>query len=373
MKKVIVMLCAAAVLCLTGCKKENPAPETGSSTSAPAPTPTPTPTPESNSEGLYNPNCKIIRIETAYNGTSEEWDWDDNNRLQSVLDGDGAVRSAFTYDEHGRVSSVIRYGNQLSGTMGVTYNGNYISRISLVNGGAEVVGASISHNSNHKISSATLNLSDNYLINMFNMMLARYLTDSTGNSLAPEVDSLQGSMAFDWNGENVSMARMDVRFRVTVMLGMLKNVLSSLSSFGIDSTMLTYVDALPDNTPIIFKITARDTANYTSYDDKVNPFRHYMGNLEKLLQLDASMLSANNAIAGTVSGTASIAISAEITATVFGQTITQEIPFTTLNQPLPSSVLPLSVINNRYTYNSANYPVSVTNGEGISTTYTYAQ
>ena len=366
MKKVIVMLCAAAVLCLTGCKKENPAPETGSSTSAPAPTPTPTPTPESNSEGLYNPNCKIIRIETAYNGTSEEWDWDDNNRLQSVLDGDGAVRSAFTYDEHGRVSSVTRYGNQLSGTMGVTYNGNYISRISLVNGGAEVVGASINHNSNQKISSATLNLSDNFLINMFNMMLAQYLTDSTGNSLAPEVDNVQAGMNIDWNDENVRQIRMDVGFRVKIMWGALKGVVSNLGAFGIDSTMIAYANALPDNTPIIFNITARDTANYTSYDDKVNPFRHYMGNLEKLLQLDASMFSANNAIAGTVSGTASIALSAEIT--IYGYT--QEIPLTPtpLNRPLPSSV-----INNRYTYNSANYPVSVTNGEGISTTYTYAQ
>ena len=361
MKKVIVMFCAAALLCLVGCKKEDPTPAATSTTSSSSGGGGGTPAPESNQEGVYNPNCKIVKIET--NGeTTEEWDWDDNNRLQSVLDGNGSVRTTFTYDDN-RVNSVTRYGSQLSGTIGVTYSGNYISRISLVNGGADVVGATVSH-SNNKISGATLKMSDTYLMDMFNALLTQYVTDSVGNSLAHEVDNVQGSMNIDWNGENVRQIRMDVSFRVKILWGALKGVISNLSAFGVDSSMIAYANALPDNTPIIFNVTARDTANYTSYDSKVNPFRHYLGNLENLLQLDASMFSANNAIAGTVSGTANIAISAEIT--VFGYT--QEVPFTTLDRPLPSSV-----ISNSFTYNSDNYPTSVTDSEGNITTYTYQQ
>lgn len=361
MKKIIVLLFAAALLCTTGCKKDDPAPVANSSNSGNGNGGT-TPPAEINREGMYKPNGKIVNIVSSGNGTAEVWNWE-NGQLQSVSESGGDLLADFSYKTDGRVSSVTRYGSQFSGTMGVTYNGEYISRISLMNGDSEVAGASVSHNANNKVGSASLNLSDNYLLDIFNSTLSQYLSDTA--NLAPQVDSVQGNLAFDWNGENVSAARMGLSFRVKIMWGTLRGMLTNLSALGVDTSAF---NLLSDDTPIIFKITARDTAYYTAYDNKVNPFRHYLGNLENLLQLDASVLSANNVKAGTISGTVTVEIKAEISASILGQTFTQVIPLYSTSQPLPSSV-----IDNTYIYNSANYPTSVTDSEGNVTTYTYAQ
>ena len=350
MKKIFALVCTAAMLCMMGCTKEkqqdNNDATNGSNNGGGTPPPTVV-----EKEGLYNPAMRITNIVYGDNTPAERWEWG-STQLQSVKENDGSVLMSFGYDATGRVNSIERNISEWGGTLGVYYSGDYVDRITLEQGGESVVEALVQHNNNHQVSGASLDLSDSYLLDIFNSALEEYIgNDSAENLPAPTIDNAQASIAFDWAGRNVSASRMNVAFQATVSLGTIKQYILPFLS-GTDSLMLA---AFPDRTPITFHVTMNDTASYI-YDDKVNPFRHYMGKLFDLANLDVEMLSANNVREKNHTGALSLEISVSI-----------------LTLPAYSYSLPDRSKSFTYRYNDGNYPTSVTDQDEVITTYVYQE
>ena len=136
MKKILVALCAVALIGLTGCKKDNVAPEEPSAESGSGQSDPERP-PQSGTwadiPGVYSPAAKIVTVNE--DGTlSETWRWEDD-LLKVVKSDDGSEKVRFTHDERGRVKTMTINGEgRISGTVNVSYNGDQISRMSLMNG-----------------------------------------------------------------------------------------------------------------------------------------------------------------------------------------------------------------------------------------------
>ena len=246
-------------------------------------------------------------------------------------------------------------GTQLSGTLHVDYSGDYISNLTVSNNGMQVLAAQVQHDDNsHKVSGAMLDMSEDLLLDLFNMLLAQFLNDSTGSgNVATSVDNVTGSVAFQWEGNNVSQARLNVGFRVESTVGTLVNLIGeeNLEMFG---SYAQYLTLLPDNQPLYFDVTVGDTVDYT-YDNKVNPFKNYLG------RVHISCLSANNMNLEVHSGNAHVAIST----TILYQTV-----------QVYQTSYPLPIGSNSYEYmeyNAAGCPLRIRDDGGVVTEIQYME
>ena len=364
MKKVIVALCALAMLGLVACHKDEEATQQPGGETPVTPTPTPTPTPPAtNQEGVYNPGAHIVTI--SVNDTArEQWSWTDG-RLVSVTDGtSSSEKMHYTYDDNGRISSItLNATGAMSGDLGVTYSGDYISSMNMVSGGTQLVAMQVSHNSANKVSSALLTLEDNLLLDIFNSVISQFTGGGDGDDFVTGIDSTSASVAFSWNGDNVRTAIINVKARLATTLGQIGSLIDDFSIFGsYGSTLQALVTYMPDK-PVYLRVAMADTVAYT-YDDHVNPFRHNLGRLipsDMSISVDVSALSANNATSEMHSAGATL----DVLIALMGSTPTQ----------VYNTDYPLDVRNNnyRYDYNDAGYPVSVTDQEANVKTYTYQQ
>lgn len=343
-----MMLCTAALLLTVGCKKEEQHNNTSSGGNEPQ---------RDLREGAYDPVCKITGVTYNDGSTPEVWSWQDG-KLQNVNQD-----VLFAYRSDGRVDNVtvnnlslgdLLPGTQLSGTMSVNYSGDYISSIVVENAGTQVLTAQVQHNSNNKVSGASLVLDNELLLDLFNMMLAQFLGDSANSDDAvSSVDNVDGNVAFTWQGENVSQARLNVSFRVTSTVGTLVDLVGeeNLSMFG---SYAQYLTMLPDNQPLYFNIAVGDTVDYT-YDNKVNPYKNYLG------RVHISCLSQNNMDMEMHNGLINVAISTSL----FGSMIQ-------LYQT--SYALP---IDNKYyeysSYNNAGCPLRMVDQDGVVTEFQYME
>ena len=351
MKKLFVALCAVAMVAMVACKKDPVSPDPDNHDQ---------PGEFDNREGAYDPVCKIVAVNYDDGTASDEWIWEDD-KLQRVNQD-----VLFTYRADGRVGSVqlqnIETGGLLpveglAGTMNVSYNGEYISTLSVNSNGTEVFSVQVQHNGNNKVSGATIDLSDNLLLELFNTMLAQFLGDSaSSDNMVTGVDNVSGNISFSWNGDNVNQALMALGFRVATTLGTLVNVIGedNLSMFGENASTLAMFATMFPNQPLYFNITVGDTANYT-YDNQVNPFRHYLG------RLDISALTANNVLTEQHNGNAHITINT----TLGGQNM--QIYETDYPLPLESSY------NEYREYNAAGCPLRVIDINGVEITYQYME
>lgn len=349
MKKIITMLCCATLMLMAGCKKEEQPNNQGS---------TPQSQQHDEREGAYDPVCKISGITYSDGSEAEVWSWQDG-RLQHVNQN-----VMFSYLSDGRVDQVdianlslgeLLPGTQLSGTLHVDYSGDYISNLTVSNNGMQVLAAQVQHDDNsHKVSGAMLDMSEDLLLDLFNMLLAQFLNDSTGSgNVATSVDNVTGSVAFQWEGNNVSQARLNVGFRVESTVGTLVNLIGeeNLEMFG---SYAQYLTLLPDNQPLYFDVTVGDTVDYT-YDNKVNPFKNYLG------RVHISCLSANNMNLEVHSGNAHVAIST----TILYQTV-----------QVYQTSYPLPIGSNSYEYmeyNAAGCPLRIRDDGGVVTEIQYME
>ena len=344
------MLCFATLLLAVGCKKEEQNQNQGSGNSDPY-------AQHDQREGAYDPVCKITGV-TYNDGTEAEvWTWADG-KLQHVNQN-----VQFTYRSDGRVDRVdvanlslgdLMQGMALSGTMQLNYSGDYISSIAVTNSGTQVLAAQVQHNSNNKVSGATLEMSNDLLVDLFNMVLAQFLNDSTatGNAVTA-VDNVSGNVAFQWDGNNVSQARLNVGFRVESTVGTLVDLVGeeNLSMFGTYGQYLTF---LPDNQPLYFTVSVGDTVDYT-YDNKVNPYKNYLG------RVHISCLSANNMDMEVHNGNANVIISTTILGSMMQLYET-------------NYALPLNNKSYDYEqYNSANCPTRMVDQDGVVTLIQYME
>ena len=111
MKKILVALCAVALIGLTGCKKEEVKPNepavvnNGGGQGGQQEPPVDTVPQElvwADIPGVYSPSAKIVTVNED-DALSETWSWE-NNLLKVVSAADGSEKVRFTHDERGRVN-----------------------------------------------------------------------------------------------------------------------------------------------------------------------------------------------------------------------------------------------------------------------------
>ena len=363
MKRLLAAMCAVALLGMTACQKDDLTPEpTATQNQGSGETPQ-TPT-ETDRAGVYAPGSKIVSI-SVDGELSEEWNWEDG-KLMSVSNAAGQDKVNFTYGADGRVNTMtVNATDMLSGTVTMTYSGESLSRLAL--DGANSVTAQLTNNANNKVTKATLDLGDidlSTLLGMFQSAVSEFVGDGDMSGVITGVDSISGSMDFGWAGANVSTTITTIGARLATTIGRVAAVMPSSSEFY--STLQQIAQSNPDM-PLFIKVTLSDTSRY-SYDQKVNPFRHYMGNMvaveNNVPHFNVAALSANNVTEERRSASVKLGVATVIS--IMSNEIYQTLYNT--DKPMYSTESAYS-----YSYRSDNYPETVTGDSGQTTTYTYQQ
>lgn len=356
-------MCAVALLGMTACQKDDPNPEpTATQNQGSGETPQ-TPA-ETDRAGVYAPESKIVSI-SVDGELSEEWNWEDG-KLMSVSNAAGQDKVNFTYGADGRVNTMtVNATDMLSGTVTMTYSGESLSRLAL--DGANSVTAQLTNNASNKVTKATLDLGDidlSTLLGMFQSAVSEFVGDGDMSGVITGVDSISGSMDFGWAGANVSTAITTIGARLATTIGRVAAVMPSSSEFY--SILQQIAQSNPDM-PLYIKVTLIDTSSY-SYDQKVNPFRHYMGNMvaveNNVPHFNVAALSANNVTEERRSASVKLGVATVIS--IMSNEIYQTLYNT--DKPMYSTESAYS-----YSYRSDNYPETVTGDSGQTTTYTYQQ
>lgn len=365
MKKILVALCAVALIGLTGCKKETVTPKetttesgggqgpidpgTGGGTSTWADIP-----------GVYSPAAKIVVV-LEDDVVSETWTWD-NELLEKVNDANSSEKMRFTHDGQGRVQTMTINGEgQMSGTVNVSYNGNQISRMSLMNGSSEVFGATLTY-SDSKVTKGEFDMSDNMILEMFNSMLAQYLGggEEGTQDMVTGIDQVKGDINFAWDGDNVNTAVLGVSARLKTTLGKIVELIPDMSIFGEYGSTIQAIATMFPNREVYIKVSMNDTAEYTYNTSYKNPLRRYLGGAftmdGNMPRFEVATLSRNPQAHEYHHGSAA----AEISVQLYGSSA---VPVWDKSMPIPSS-------DRSYNYSttrSDGYPESVDNGISIKT------
>ncbi len=374
MKKILVALCAVALIGLTGCKKDNVAPEeqttansgnTGGGSGGGTPA---------------TPLAKIARIDTN-NVLYETWNWQDE-QLVSINNGAGVEKTSFTYDNSGRVETMTVGGSDmLSGTMHVGYNSNGVSELSLVRNGVSIIVANLSYSAG-KLSRADLDIDTVSLMTLFRAALPQILDSyypglgqmvSANMDGESTIDSIKAYMTFDWRStNNVKFIKIEISARVNTTLGQIATLLNG--NFSMFGQYASIVEAMATSNPeqeVHLNAVMTDKGNY-EYDSHTNPFLHYLGHLidikDYLPSFNVATVSTNNTNTENHEGTAKVSVST---------TIIEDIPFLgPMEVPVTIPVVNQEMYNTTttytYTYREGDgYPLTVTDNDGNTKTYTY--
>ncbi len=341
MKKIMFLLCAAALMGVGGCSKDD---EKSSSNSDDDVT-----FEELDVEGMYGPGKRILSV--AENGTSvESWVWQDGRLIAVNNSSTGEPQSSFTYGSDNRVQSVTLadnsnielVGDLLNGTFAVDYNGEHVNKLTLTRNAVQLVEAQLSRNTSGKVSRLDLTFNDAVILPVVNTLIGQ-VAGNSANIPAITLSDATGRIDFSWVGNNVIQARLNVGINANTTKGAIMN--SALANYL--GSLATYLAYVPDNTPIVFNITLSDTADY-DYDSHHNPFRHFLG------QIDISTLSTNNITSESHSAGATIkaGVSAALMVPLFSYPIRQ------------------GATTYTYTYENG-YPATVTASDGTVKGYIY--
>lgn len=358
MKKIMMAVCAVAVLSLTGCKKDKVEPDNPSGPQYPT------------GEGIYIPSHKIASLEVD-GLTTETWTWDDWKLVSIVNESDNGTLNSFGYNEYRLASaSTTIYGLPVS--FNYVYTGDKLSSITA----GEMATINVIHGTNDKISRLTIEI-DNQLLNMLlNMLLGMLNNGDDGDMVAANplvsllgrpvleemahlcadqvkgqkitIGSTEFTVDLAWQGDNVSQMYVSAQISGTATLGEIRSIINLDSLAGSFASILS---ALDDDTEIPLAIDLRDTSVF-AYDANHNPYCGFYG------RLDPSVFSAANVTSATNSGSATI--TATLTVPVLG------------NLPIPYTYpIEAGTTNVSYTYNNDGYPLTATDDEGATTYFNY--
>lgn len=357
MKKIILAFCALAMVAMVSCKKDDPKPGNGTTPGNP-------PAAEQQREGEFSPAAKIHYVEVD-GQPSEEWVWVEGllNTVRTA-NGNGAYTDAirFTYDGK-RVSELTYMGSLMSGTLSVEYSGDYMSAISLVRDGVQLLSAHLDHNSQDKISHMEISIDSAYINELLDQLTGGFSFGKGPDVMAKAVtavakaagdsklafNSADASVDIEWDGDNASRMMATVSVNGSVTLNEINSVMDLSSYLGEYSGILL---SMFGDMPLPLTLTVGDTIDYT-YDTGHNPMQGYMGSF------DVSMFSANNVLTSNSYGM----MSATLSINLMG--FSQEVPF---SYPIPSSA-----VSHTYTYNEAGFPLTVTDSDSRVTAYTYME
>lgn len=342
MKRIIAIVCAAAMLSLTACHKDKEKDNTSSNTPA-----------QPQGEGIYNPGAKIGSITYSDDTPDETWQWEGDQLM--AISTDGQTNGTLFDYQNGRVSSVTTEVMGIYADVMLNYNSEkYIQGASVMVSGFEAIGVQVRHNSQKKVDRLTLDI-DNTVLNAVLQFLMEMMGDS--NSIFPfmspapanKVTIDDNSFVADifWTGNNATRVIINASISLTTTLNELPRELIE-SQLG---EMTDVALALIGDNPLPVELTLCDTIDYT-YDNQKNPLKGFLG------KVDIAALSANNV--ESTYNTGGVSITATISLGVMGQ-----YPFS-YDYPLE-----LGTKYYEHEYNSNGWPVSITDDEGNTTVYNY--
>lgn len=342
MKKVLLMVCAASVLMLTACNKDNNEPNGGNNGPQPE---------EVKGDGVFRPAKKISRV-VSNNAVTQEWQWSDGD-LQSIQASDnGSTQplSTFSYMNH-RLASMVTTVQEMPMQVGYVYSGEKLTSISAGSGGFEAINLSVEHDASDKISRLTGSV-DESLLGILSQFLGDggfggFFQKASGSKL--NLEQVDVDATLQWQGDNVSQRLMNATVAGSITLGEIRQYINIDSLAGSFSPILA---AIGDSTELPLTLTMSDTCTYT-YDSHHNPYYGFLGDME------FSRLSANN-VTSQIS-------SASVNVTITLQTILGSFPIP-FSYPMGSTN-----ISYDYTYDADGYPLTVVDSEGTQTQYTYLQ
>lgn len=349
MKKFVVALCALAMLGVVSCKKE----KEDSSDQSPIPVYT---------EGCYQPVAQIATI-TEDGALAEEWVWSGKNLDHIALAAGGQV--LFNYS--GNYISKVTNTGAMAEEIRYYYTDNAITKCEIYYNNALAISMDLLHNAAGKISSATMTIDDNFLLNMFgsmfgqgfalekvlgeknlrNMsMLAKLERNAAGKF---EVGDKNFSMTLVWDGD-------DVRQQIvngTVIFNISSDDLDQLLSIlPIPDEAQQYVQLIQlamamGGGKLPLTMTVNDTINVT-HDANYNPKFCFWGEM-----FSPENLSLHNVLTETNSGATKLGMS------LMGQNADLfSYPFEGYTEYI-------------YQYNDKKYPTQVSGDKNII--YTYKQ
>lgn len=363
MKKILVALCAVALVGFTACKKDKVAPDEptyqgSGNQGGQGGQNDPPQTGWADKPGVYSPSAKIDSV-LEEGILTETWTWE-NDLLTAVSDANGNEKVRFTHDNQGRVKTMtVNSESMASGTVNVNYNGDKISSLSLMNGTEEMLSATLSY-SGDKISGGELDVSDNMILELFNTMVAQFLGGSDAEDMVTGIDEVMGSVSFNWNGDNVSESFLSISARLKTTLGKIVEMIPDMSVFGSYGTVIQNLASIYPDREVYIKASMKDTANYSYNSNIKNPMRR---NLGAAISLDGYMPSFE-VITMTQDPLAheqhNSSANAEILIQLYGNN-----PTSVYEQSLP-----LASDETSYTYTSTRadgYPETVDDGASIKT------
>lgn len=331
MKKILLAVCAIAVVSLTGCKKDDPTPE-------PQPT---------TGEGIYNPEAHIATVSND-DGT-QHWVWAGSklDRIESRdLEGEAAGVQQFSYNGN-RVSSITQTVEGIETETRVTYSGNLISAIGIYTDGNRSVNAAVSHNAGNKINRIDLDVDASYISTLLGDLIGDIDLGGAKNGSKFTLNNADIYATLEWQGDNVSRMIINADINAGITMEDISQFIDLTEVLG---DAAAFVSLIQGEQPLT--ISLKDTIDYT-YDDQHNPLQGMIG------MLDPQVLSANNYTIMDNHGMADV-------------NLTINIPFVG-PYPIERSVPVARVMDFVYTYNNAGFPLTVTDDQGNQTTYTYQE
>ncbi len=331
MKKILLAVCAIAVVTLTGCKKDENDTPSGE---------------QQQGEGIYNPGARIATLATGDETQTWVWAGAKLDRIESAdHDGNATGVQQFSYTGD-RIVSSTQTVEGVTTEMRVNYSAGSIASIGVYTGGIQSLTATVLHNAAGKINRIDIDVDASYV----NTLLGMLTGFGMGGSKQGDKLSLQSadiSTTFEWQGDNVSrmIVSADIDAGVTMEdIAQVVNLDDLLGDYASLASLITGEQPLT--------VTLRDTVDFT-YDDRHNPLQGFIG------MLDPQVLSANNYTLTDNHGVADI-------------TLTISVPILG-NYPVSRSVPIVRVTDFIYTYNAAGFPLTVSDDEGNQTTYTYQE
>ena len=333
MKKILLAVCAIAVISLTGCKDE---PENNT-----------TPQDPTTGEGIYNPGARIATL--SNNDGTQQWIWAGTklDRIESTdLEGNPAGVQQFTYNGN-RMASMTQTIQGVATETRITYSGNYISSIAIYTDGTQSANATVSHNSANKINRVDLDVDASYLSTLLGQLMGGMNFGGKKDGSKFTLNSADVYATLDWQGDNVSRMIVHADINAGITMEEISQIIDLTEVLG---DLASYVTLIQGEQPLTIALV--DTVDLT-YDDQHNPLQGLIG------MLDPQVLSANNYTLMSNHGNANINLT--INVPILGA------------YPVQRDVPINRVTDYTYTYNNAGFPLTVSDDEGNQTTYTYQE
>ncbi|MBR6291378.1 MAG: hypothetical protein IKR33_01115 [Bacteroidales bacterium] len=327
MKKILLAVCAFAVVSLVGCKKDPVEPDPQNATSG---------------EGIYNPGAHIATATT--DGETQRWYWEGSklNRIETTdVEGNAQGVQQFAYNGN-RIASVTQTVEGVATETRVSYSGSYISAITLFTDGHQSANATVGHNSSNKINRIDLDVDASYVTTLLGDLIGN-MGMKDGSKFTLNNADIYATL--DWQGDNVSRMIIHADINAAISMQEISQIVDLTEVLG---EMASLLGLIQGEQPLTLSLV--DTIDYT-YDQHPNPLQGMIG------LLDPSVLSANNPTLMDNHGMADVNLTLNVP--LVGQ------------YPIERSVPINRVTDIIYTYNNAGYPLTVSQDEGGTTTYTY--